>query len=698
VNDDEEDISIQAIIEVDHSENTDKVSIQELHMCCATACSLADLENISTMLTVETASSLDTNGRTALHILSENEKIVEAVWGCHCPYNSSPSKMLRGESSWTATFPSPSSRHGANLGLYRRTDSNTSMNNSVTSSIDEPNVELLQGLAITVENLWKIYPPAIITTDNRGCIPFEAVLQAWVQSNQKSGDDCTPGYHSTIQSIVRSVQVPAAMIPSMQELKKSVTSRWTSSAGIGYQNHRDNNGSQRSLSQVCNSPDIEASNMKTHSLNKSQEISHCSKGVRLTAPAFTSILMLSTLLDMLDVTTEEKEIEKNKPKCRAFKILRRRSIEDLLTKHTHQDMRASIVQITASIPDIVKVCLLIDRDTHRSQCFNTTLLRKVLLCKHSIGTGRWLTDMLQSPSRPYADLAIHYLQVVSSPAVVVDQWNPIGESAPGLEKFAPLDATSQDDFYNEISHINNFVPSLLSLHDDQIEDAATTKVVEEVLDRIISRPFAVTIVFSDGLFLMLMIFGYRSAVNALLLGSPSGTVLKYIYLANVGIFYFVIREIGKAISLCTITRRTQVYFTFWNLIEMLTTMLALISSVAIRGSSTPMRNLLTVTTGFMWLRILSYLKGINIQLATFVLAILQVQSNGSLASTFYDLLTLHSCRFQIGRDLLWFAVILLVVVLMFSQMFFTLMAPKDCNVSQMSQNKYECSQSEYYVR
>lgn len=691
-----EDSSIQAIIEVDCNEDYDTISVQDLHICCANATSVADLDHISSMLSVETASTLDTNGRTALHILSENKKIVEVIWGCHHQYHQSPPTTPIGAISWVSSFPSPSIQQRGNLGLYHRTDSNTSSNNNI-HSLGEPNVELLQHLASTIQAVWRIYPPAIITTDNRGYIPFEGVLQEWVQSSQTTEIVDTSGYHSTIQSIVRSVQVPTTI------LKNSVASRWISSTGIGYQNHLDPGGSQRSLSQGSSSPDIEASKNKSNQTNNLQDIRHLPVGVKLTACALSSILMLSTLLDVMDFTSHENEYEHSKPKPHSKKISRRPSIEDVLKQHTHQDMKASIIQITASIPDFIKVCLSIESESHRNQCFGTTLFRKVLLSKHSIGTGRWLTDMLQSQLRPLSDLAINYLQIVSSPTYVVDTWNPVGDCRQKTEKHVTLHTTSHDDFYDEMSRINDFVPSLLSLSENQIEDAATTKVVEEVLDRIISRPFAVTVVFSDGLFLVLMIFGFRRAVNALLLGSSSGTVLMYIYLANIGIFYFVIREIGKVVSMCTITRRTQVYLTFWNLIDLLTTILALVSSVAIRCSFTPslkrdIRAILAIATGFMWLRVLSYLKGINMQLATFVLAILQVYSMHFFAYMSCKHLTAPFLEIQIGRDLLWFAVILLVVVLMFSQMFFTLLTPNDCITSELRMDSQDCSQSEYYVR
>jgi hypothetical protein len=86
-----------------------------------------------------------------------------------------------------------------------------------------------------------------------------------------------------------------------------------------------------------------------------------------------------------------------------------------------------------------------------------------------------------------------------------------------------------------------------------------------------------------------------------------------------------------------ITRRARVYFqSFWNLADLLSTVLALTSTIAMRAALGPtetnmagdtnLRNLLAITTGFLWLRVLNYLKGINMQLATFVLAILQVSS------------------------------------------------------------------------
>jgi hypothetical protein len=87
-----------------------------------------------------------------------------------------------------------------------------------------------------------------------------------------------------------------------------------------------------------------------------------------------------------------------------------------------------------------------------------------------------------------------------------------------------------------------------------------------------------------------------------------------------------------------------------------------------------LRGLLAVTTGFLWLRVLSFLKAVNIQLATFILAII-----------------------TITKDILFFCVILLTLVISFSQMFFTLLAPSSC-ASGGAPDERQCKQSEYLLQ
>ena len=198
----------------------------------------------------------------------------------------------------------------------------------------------------------------------------------------------------------------------------------------------------------------------------------------------------------------------------------------------------------------------------------------------------------------------------------------------------------------------------------------------------------------DVIFMALTIASYRASVDHLILGYPSETILRYIYLADIGIFYFIIRELGKAISLCMITNRPSIYFlSFWNLIDLWSTLLLLASVVTLRvhltvnpedDTSDVLRSLMSIATGFFSLRVLNFLKGINMQLATFVLAII-----------------------HITRDVVWFGVILLALVVAFAQMFFTLLAPAYCtkaNDPNLNATDYdikdypECVQAEYYLK
>jgi hypothetical protein len=55
----------------------------------------------------------------------------------------------------------------------------------------------------------------------------------------------------------------------------------------------------------------------------------------------------------------------------------------------------------------------------------------------------------------------------------------------------------------------------------------------------------------------------------------------------------------------------------------------------------------------------------------------------------------HS-RFQITRDIFWFCVILVTLVVSFAQMFYTLLVPQSCAVSETDNR--ECEQSEYYLK
>ena len=334
----------------------------------------------------------------------------------------------------------------------------------------------------------------------------------------------------------------------------------------------------------------------------------------------------------------------------------------------------SLACAVASIPDLMKTIMLIEDEDDKLFALSTSIMKRAMMSKLTIGS--WLTAMLQCESKKISHRAIDYLKIVSE---------LIRETSTSKTK-GRRDFSECDDLINAVSRLQDFVPAMLALGEKGIEEASTTLLVQKVLDRMISSPFAVTVVFCDGIFLAILIWGFRAAVDRILTGGSLDLVLKYIYVANTGIFYFIIREIAKTVSLCSISKRSRIHFlSFWNLIDMLATVLSLVSTISMRYHFTYLersldgtgflRGLLAITTGFLWLRVLSLLKAINMQLATFVLAIL-----------------------QISKDIIWFCVILLTMIVSFAQMFFTLLAPASCAGADGGGSDKQCSQSEYLLR
>jgi hypothetical protein len=545
-----------------------------LHELCESAQTVSDL--VPAVLHIEaqpdSASELDPEqARTVLHVLSHNHTLA------HSLPNSIAAGIRDSLSSETGSLKKTLSVDDHELG-------------------EENNDEqILTDFVVGI--VWPAYPAAMITMDHDGYIPFERALREWVDESYEGPleEDDRSLIRRRGRLSLESIHSEASDASVMPSPNTKLTPERSLDVELGGGSRRTW-GLRRQLSER---------HLSRNRLIPSE--------VSVTALARCSIQLLSVMLDRMEYSLNPRKIQTN------------------LEHVPIRDMRESLIQTVASIRDLLKVVLLIKDKEERNWCLGTTLMRRVLTSKHSVGP--WLTGMIQSNSKQVSDYAMEYLEMVSN--APFDEL-PTGNANQKNRETKKAGADAQDEFYHEVSCLQNFVPSLLSLEEKDIEDAARTEVVRQVLDRIISRPFAVMTVFCDAVFLVLLIAGFRAAVNGLILGKSPGTVLYCVYIENVGLFYFVIREIGKGISLCMIPHGARIYFlSFWNLADLLCTVLSLVSTIAIRykyvsreademEDVSGLRNLIAVTTGFMWLRVLNYLKGINMQLATFVLAILQV--------------------------------------------------------------------------
>ena len=605
----------------------------KLHALCIEATSTDDLRNARSellSLKLERKEILgwsgvrDKYGRTPMHLISENKTLAEHVQGGQ-----------HGEVDELSLFP----------GFV-------SVQSSLWVDADDPAKELVATNFI-VDFLLAANPSCVMSRDVDGKIPFEAAIENWINPWY---DDMLRMRNHMRNSILQGKQRdslhqtgPKAVIQAMRFSIHLAARRTKKEGPMEEESGRTNTGHNSSSQHMVESS-RNSSNRRTSSssgIPKQLTRSKCFPvNIKLSNHVKFSLQYLSKIIERLEQLSSTRNGSRARktsdsnianmpqsPASLAEVDSFDRAIEECFSGScAYDEIKEAIVSNIASIPDFIKTIMLLDSEEELKFALSTTIVKRVLMNKHSVGT--WLTMMLQSGNKDVSGRAINYLKHVSDLSAAEKPYLNAAKASSDLSRAD----NHRDGLHNEMSRLKDFVPSLLALGESGMEEAASSMVVRRVMDRIISRPFAVTIIFCDALFLALLIGGFRSAVNTLLVRGDMDKIMQGIYLANTGIFYFVIRELGKAISLCTIAHSARDYlWSFWNLTDLTATLFSLASVIAIRSTSRSeegldilemhgLRDFLAVTTGFLWLRVLNMLKGINMQMATFILAILQVRS------------------------------------------------------------------------
>ena len=392
---------------------------------------------------------------------------------------------------------------------------------------------------------------------------------------------------------------------------------------------------------------------------------------RLSSHVQLTLIILSAIIEKLD--------EDAKAELRSISIRSNDAGPSTLYGASRAAMiYTRLVERIASIPNLMKTLLLIEEEEERTRVFDLPIIRSIMLSKRAMGP--WFTHMLRSDARIVTHRAVEYLGLLSSVSASFNQQQLAHRGS------AYLTSTS-NEIREAVLGLDDFVPSLVGLDEAAIEQAATTPIVRSVLDTMIARQFAVSVMFFDCLFLLCLIFSFRKCADGFVEGESPVTVIKWIYVANSTIFYFIIRELGKAVSLSLMSARgfwSRVFWGFWNVVDIFSILFSLASTIFLRvqfsedvslgEESRAIRWCLSVATGLLWLRALGFLKTINMHLATFVLATV-----------------------QITKDLAWFLLVLFAIVVSFSQMFYTLLLPPECADETSSAASSVCKPSEYYL-
>lgn len=457
-------------------------SANELHSLCSCMTTIDDVRRARSLIvgmSREDASQRDYKGETPMHALSNNKAL--AV-------------NLNGSADFeTKNF----------LVLYRQ------------PTFDQESLHQLQELIskFLLEGLLPSFPGVMMIEDNKGYIPFEEGILDWIATVQKVNDaDSTENdYYSTyLSSYTNAVSgAVSSAWKSTSTTFLTAMSKMTENIHQKESTRDIERGDSGSLAQVSSKDELTGDKCM---------MSRFSNKTKLSPHARFCLQMLSIIVDKLEKFFDSSPSSFNRRNdiCGGRKS---GCTQELRGMYEPLDLAARVVERIASIPNLLQTILLTSEDSDMEYAFSTTIIRRVLINKSSVGP--WLTAMLQSSQRLVSRRAIDYLQTVSK--LCCDEEKSMNCTKSSTRKQAC------DNVIDEVSQLRDFVPSLLSLGENGIEEVATTKVVSDVLDKMISKPFVATVVLCDAIFLALMIVGFRFAVNGMITGGSLQTVLSWIY-------------------------------------------------------------------------------------------------------------------------------------------------------------------------
>jgi len=385
-----------------------------------------------------------------------------------------------------------------------------------------------------------------------------------------------------------------------------------------------------------------------------------------------------------------------------------------------------IIEAVARIPGLMKTALLIEDDEDRDFVFSNPVIRRAMLCPYSIVSAEaayeesllkqarqsnlsnsilvvshshdrnsWLLNMLKSSDGHLTDKAIDYMEMLSflcakdfvsirQPPSFVRQkgGTPRGKNSRVAKRSSsPKDEEDfnhvRDALFKTVGSLNLIIPHLFKLHKQDIERASTLPVISRALDDAISQPFFMLVTFFDSIFHVILLFSFRFfsfQVVAVRQGADVSLERNHgveflTYLSFSAGFYFSFRMLGNIISMSRISWHVfrANFFNLWQLVEMTAVTLVMVALAffnaidvqdIIKHQGNSFFIFIAVTTGLLWLNFVGFLRVLNWKLATFVLAIL-----------------------QIIRDICLFLFLMLILVMAFGDMFYTIIAadPNVCS-------------------
>ncbi|KAL9180558.1 hypothetical protein ACHAXT_011011 [Thalassiosira profunda] len=226
----------------------------------------------------------------------------------------------------------------------------------------------------------------------------------------------------------------------------------------------------------------------------------------------------------------------------------------------------------------------------------------------------------------------------------------------------------RNSLFDAVGGLNGLIRRISVLEDDLVKRAAATQVVRRLLDKIMFSPFATLAALFDGINHLLLIICFRVGPAPALfhLAKNDSTFATQQYLISSAtlmssVAYFGTKSVHQNMAKYALSENLfwSDLWTFWSFLDIFPLMMVLFCSVAVDfvlyqraradvgDSDIPflLRTAIAITTPFLWLRIMAFVKVRNKQLATFIL-----------------------CTVEIMKDIKWFLLVLFAAMASFAQM------------------------------
>ena len=322
------------------------------------------------------------------------------------------------------------------------------------------------------------------------------------------------------------------------------------------------------------------------------------------------------------------------------------------TRHLASNDRKMLVEaLLAKMPMLVKIILLIDDDgmDTRERVLEMAICRRLLLCPQTV--GKWLIEMFNHGGTP-AKRAVDFLCLISKTSVE-DHTGGYGTIHSG-----DLDAFNKDrqDVFEAVGALKGTIASLVSLENRETDRAAATAVIWHTMSQKLSRPFVLGLVLIDLLLHLTLMVSFRDIVNPNSELSGMG-VLPEGLVAVISLHYLLRKGCEAWVLLTVSPSALKAYFTnMWTVFDSIAIIFTLWATIWDQniGEDEYKTGLNALVIGLLWLKVLGFLKVVNKEMSTFIMALSQI---------------LYDIRF--------FMVVLIVCVFMFGDMFYIAVSSKD---------------------